>query len=103
MSELMNRAFHLAMLFIYRQAKRDLGYNASRFLQMLHQGSLTAARQLLHAPGVSEGFTKLWEHQRLDLTVETHVLKPEFQHLFTPQELDIAPSRLREYGYKFPT
>ncbi|HKX14780.1 MAG TPA: toll/interleukin-1 receptor domain-containing protein [Propionibacteriaceae bacterium] len=96
------QAFHLAMVSIYRQAKRDLGYNASRFLQMLDQGGLTAARQLLHAPGVSEGFTKLWEHQRLDLTVEAHVLKPEFQHLFTPQELDIARSRLREYGYKFP-
>ena len=96
------QAFHLAMLSIYRQAKRDLGYNASRFLQMLNQGGLTAARQLLHAPGVSEGFTKMWEHQRLDLTVEAHVLKPEFQHLFTPQELDIARSRLREYGYKSP-
>jgi hypothetical protein len=97
------QAFHLAMVSIYRQAKRDLGYNASRFLQMLDQGGLTAARQLLHAPGVSEGFTKLWEHRRLDLTVEAHVLKPEFQHLFTPQELDIARSRLREYGYKFPS
>jgi TIR domain len=97
------QAFHLAMVSIYRQAKRDLGYNASRFLQMLDQGGLTAARQLLHAPSVSEGFATLWEHQRLDLTVEAHVLKPEFQHLFTAEELDIARSRLREYGYKFPT
>jgi hypothetical protein len=57
------QAFHLAMVSIYRQAKRDLGYNASRFLQMLDQGGLTAARQLLHAPGVSEGFATLWEHR----------------------------------------
>jgi TIR domain len=97
------QAFHLAMLSIYRRAKRDLGYNASRFLQMLDQGGLPAARQLLHAPGVSDGFRTLWEHKRLDLTVEAHVLKPEFQHLFTPQELDIARSRLRDYGYEVPT
>jgi hypothetical protein len=64
------QAFHLAMIPIYNQAKRDLGYNASRSLQMLDWGGLTAARQLLHAPGVSDGFTTLWEHHRLDLTVE---------------------------------
>src|SRR5215207_4204791 len=46
---------------------------------------------------------EMWQHQRLDLTVEAHVLKPEFQHLFSPQELDIARSRLREYGCEFPT
>jgi hypothetical protein len=34
------QAFHMAMVSIYRQAKRDLGYNASRFLQMLDQAAL---------------------------------------------------------------
>jgi hypothetical protein len=80
------QAFHLAMISIYNRAKRDLGYNASRFLQMLDLGGLAAARQLLHAPTVSDGFTTLWERHRLDLTVEAHVLKPEFQHLFTEDE-----------------
>src|SRR5947199_7520587 len=98
-----DQAFHLAMISIYRQAKLELDYNASRFLQMLDQGGLAAARQLLHAPGVSDGFTFLYEHHRLVLTVEAHVLKPEFQHLFTPEELDIARTRLRQYGYEPPT
>ena len=96
------QAFHLAMVSIYSQAKRDLGYNASRFLQMLDQGGLAAARQLLHAPTVSDGFTTLWERHRLDLTVEAHVLKPEFRHLFTEDELEIARTRLRQYGYELP-
>jgi hypothetical protein len=96
-------AFHLDMISIYNQAKRDLGYIASRFLHMLDQGGLAAARQLLHAPRVSYGLITLLEHQRLDLTVEAHVLKPEFQYLFTQEELEIARARLDQYGYGLRT
>jgi hypothetical protein len=40
--------FHRAMVGIYETAKRELGYNATRFLQMLsEQGGLATARQLL--------------------------------------------------------
>ena len=40
--------FHRAMVAIYETAKRDLGYNATRFLQMIsEQGGVAAARQLL--------------------------------------------------------
>ncbi len=49
---------------------------------------------------VSEGYTNLWELKRLDLTVETYVLKPEYQPLFSEDELDVARSRLRDYGYE---
>jgi hypothetical protein len=48
---------------------------------------------------VSDGFTALWRAKRLDLTVEAHVLKPEFESLFTSDELGIARSRLAEYGH----
>jgi hypothetical protein len=42
------RCFHRAMISIYETAKRELGYNAIRFLQMLsEQGGLVTARQLL--------------------------------------------------------
>lgn len=92
--------FHVAMVAIYRSAKKELGYNATRFLQMLsEQGGVSAARQLLHASAVSDGFTTLWEHKRLDLSVEAHVLSSEFAPLFTDEELNIARNRLAEYGY----
>lgn len=72
-----------AMVEIYQTAKNDLGYNATRFLQMISDhGGLGAARQLLHAPAVSDGFTTLWEHHRLELSVEAHVLRDEFRSLF---------------------
>jgi hypothetical protein len=95
------RAFDAAMVAIYRTAKRELGYNATRFLQMItDEGGLVAATKLLHASAVSDGFTTLWEHDRLDLSVEVHVLRPEFAGLFTDGERRIARKRLEDYGFE---
>lgn len=92
--------FHRAMVDIYEDAKNDLSYVATRFIQMVSErGGLEAARQLLHAGNVSEGFTTLWERRRLDLSVEAHVLEPRFRALFTDEELEIARSRLRLYDF----
>ena len=88
------------MLDIYRRAKSDAGYNASRFLGMVsEQGGYEAARTLLHALKVSDGYTALWERNRLDLTVEALILKPEWRDLFSNAEREIARQRLIEYGY----
>lgn len=99
-SDDVERAFEAAMIAIYATAKRDLGYNAKRFLQMItDHGGLAAARKLLHASAVSEGFTTLWERRRLDLSVEAHVLRPEYESLFTDSERRIAERRLKDYGF----
>jgi hypothetical protein len=94
------RQFHRAMVAIYETAKRDLGYNATRFLQMIsEQGGLAAARQLLWSDQPSDGFTTLWSHHRLDLTVEAHVLKPDYESLFTETDREQARQRLELYGW----
>jgi len=94
------RRFHQAMIVIYQTAKRDLGYNATRFLQMLSgQGGLVTARQLLWSDTPSDGFTTLWERHRLDLTVEDHILRAEFATLFTDADREQALTRLQEYGW----
>jgi hypothetical protein len=94
--------FHEAMLNIYRVAKSEAKYNAQRFLQMVvDHGGHEAARMLINASTVSEGYTALWERGRLDLTVEAMVVNtPKFHSLFTKDELQVCKSRLREYGYK---
>ena len=66
---------------------------------MSDRGGLATARYLLHASGVSEGFTALWERRRLDLTVEAVVLQERFASLFSDEERKIARDRLAEYGY----
>jgi hypothetical protein len=97
---IIERQFHQAMLDIYSRAKSEVGYNATRFLGMVvERGGLETARYLLHAATVSEGYTALWERQRLDLTVEATILQPNWQLLFTDMERQIAINRLQEYGY----
>ena len=92
--------FNEAMLNIYRRAKAEAGYNATRFLSMVvEHGGLETALYLLHTATVSEGYTALWERERLDLTVEAMILRPEWQALFSDVERRIAVNRLREYGY----
>src|ERR1700676_622798 len=93
--------FDRAMMDIYRRAKTEANYNAARYFQMLmdHRG-LETARILLHAAGVSEGYTALWERGRLDLTVEALILDhPEYHPLFTDEERAIARRRLEDYKY----
>jgi hypothetical protein len=69
-SELEQR-FDAAMLHIYRRAKSEAKYNATRYFQMLtDHGGLETARILLHANAVSDAYTALWERSRLDLIVE---------------------------------
>lgn len=92
--------FHKDMVDIYRKAKEECGYNATRFLQMVsNEGGLKTARKLLATAEPSDGFTELWRNHRLDLTMESLVLKPKYRSLFTDQEIEIARKRLALYGF----
>jgi hypothetical protein len=87
------------MVSIYETAKRELSYNATRFVQMIsEQGGLTTVKQLLWSSTPSEGLTTLWECRRLDLTVEAHVLKTEFA--LHRADRDQARDRLEAYGWR---
>ncbi len=96
-------AFDTAMMRIYVRARDEVGYNATRYLQMLHDHrGLQTARILINAAQPSEGYTALWERGRLDLTVEALVLQAQWKALFAqePELLHRAHSRLAEYGFQ---
>ena len=96
------KQFHQAMIGIYKAALDECKYRPTRFLQMVTEhGGVDAAKILINAQEPSDGFTRLWECGRLDLTVEAHAIKPEFANLFTEEERQIARRRLEEYGYQF--
>ena len=95
------KRFERDMIEIYTTAKIESGYNATRFLQLVGaKGGLIAAKQLISKPGGTDGFTTLWEHNRWDLSVEAHVLKPEYAELFTDEEREMCEERLKQFGYK---
>jgi len=92
--------FTEAMYNIYRSAKDECNYNATRFLKMLNEhNGLENARILIHSDKVSDGYIALWERHRMDLTVEALILREPWNQLFTEQELTIAKNRLRQYDY----
>ena len=94
-----SQQFATAMWQLYRDAK-EIGYTASYFARMLDElGPLPTAKKLINDRTVSEGFTRLWELQRLDLAVEAVALRPPFRPLFTRQELEACRQRLRDYGF----
>lgn len=98
----LENAFHDAMLNIYRQAKSEANYNARYLIQMVETyGGVEAARMLINATTVSEGYTALWERSRLDLTVEAMIMETEKYHaMFTQDQLDICAQRLKDYEYR---
>lgn len=92
--------FHRDMVSTVDELKQQIHYNAQRFAQMLHElGGVEAAKRLLLGPTTSDGFTKLWEHGLLALSVEAHVLLPWYEGLFTPEERASARYRLEAHGF----
>ena len=92
--------FHEAMMDIYHSAKRECNYNSKYFLRMISEyGSIETAHRLLSGPEPQSGFTRMWECERLELTVECLVLNPRFQELFEDHELEAARHRLEKHEY----
>jgi hypothetical protein len=104
--------FHDDMLNIFRLAGEATrrprpdgttarGYWASYFLRgVRNHGGLEYAHQLLRQEGTTDGFRRLTEEDRLDLTMEALVLRQAYTDLFSQEERRIAAHRLAEAGYQ---
>jgi len=72
-----------------------LGYYPSRFLQMAEQsGSVQAAKKMVTSGAIPNGMKKLKKMRKLDLTIESIMIKEKYQSLFTVEELNAAKWRL---------
>lgn len=108
----LEQRFHGDMLDIFRLAGEATrkqrpdgtfirGYWASYFLRgVRNHGGLAYARQLLDVDGTTDGFARLTEEGRLDLTMEALVLRSDYEALFSPRERQVAASRLARAGYR---
>lgn len=80
--------------------KREIGYNPTRFNEMVaDHGGPEAVRQLLEGRDASDGFTTLWEAGRLEMSVEAAVLLPWYELLYTDDERAVARRRLVEHRF----
>ena len=90
----LEREFSAALRDIYAQCDA-LGYRPTGKLQMMERlGGINTARRLLTLPP-SEGFGRLALMGRLDLAVETLILEPRWNDVFTDEERRTATRRLR--------
>lgn len=95
----LEKAFEEAMLDT-AEVSKGYKYNPTYFVQMVYEhGGVGAAKRLLAKPEPSEGLFKLWEIERLDISMEAIVLQPQFAPLFTSEELAEARRRLEALGY----
>lgn len=94
--------FNKAMLDLYIRTRNETLYKPTMFYNMLiEDGGLNTVLKLLSTTNPSSGYVKLWELNRLDLTVEAFIWdNPKFQELFSPDDLKAAQKRLSDYGYQ---
>ena len=98
--EELKKGFFNDMRDIYAKSDRECDYRPTRFLQMLSiKGGLETAKSLINNPGGTEGFTRLWELGRLDLSVEALVINEKYKALFTEEEIARCKTILRDYNY----
>jgi 5-methylcytosine-specific restriction enzyme A len=84
------------------EAERAIKYRPNYLVGMLSSdGGFQTASRLLAAPKVSEGFTRLWESGRLDLSVEALVVESEWREHFDPVLLEHAEKVLQQANYLF--
>lgn len=96
----LEKEFDKGMRAIYEKAKTECNYIATRYLQMLSKyGGLKTAKRLLSDNKLHYGLVKLYECNRLDLTVEALVTKEKYRTLFTDNEIKEAKRRLRDLNY----
>ena len=89
------REFALVMEHGTEALRREIGYDPSRWVQMVRRlGAVDAAKRLLaSADDTSTGLATLTMADRLDQSVEWFVLV--YAELFEPEERQIAHRRLR--------
>jgi hypothetical protein len=88
----------LAQLRSDCQEMRSLGYRPRDFLAMIGEsGPIRACIQVITSQRIPDGFLRLLEIDRLQLSAEATVLKMPWRRLFEEPVLDAARKRLIAY------
>lgn len=76
---------------------RENGYTPGRFEGMLDShGSIKTAKLLIRSGEIQNGLKQQSKMKRVDLSIESIMLNPEFEALFTADELAAAKWRLSQ-------
>ena len=88
------RAFHGATIELIQAISREV-YRPTYFIQLMaSEGAYDAACQVVSSNNLPDGFQRLLQENRPELTIEFLVTQPEWAHLFDAEILDAARGRL---------
>ena len=100
--ENLEKDLRIDLITICDESKK-IGYNPTRFLQMLYQwGPVEAVKKILvNKTWVQDGLTILWKKKRLDLSIEYLLSKnKKYNTLFSNEELKEAKNRIKKLHEK---
>lgn len=79
------------------RASIRLGYNPTRFTEMLStRGGVATAKRLVASGEIQDGIRRIVELGHPELSMESIMLEPQFSELFTEGELEAARWRLEQ-------
>jgi hypothetical protein len=88
------RAFHGATIELIQAISREV-YRPTYFIQLMaSEGAYAAACQVVSSSNLPDGFQRLLQENRPELTIEYLVTRPEWAELFEPEILEAARHRL---------
>lgn len=97
---LLRQTFHEELLGLYKRIVKELKYKSPRLLEMMNKyGGYEAVIKMLPTDAHTFDFTLLWEHERLDLSIEALVTKERYKTLFPEEVVTFCQKRLDEYNY----
>ena len=95
------RAFENAIKDTITRTLRETTYKPTQFMDMVQRnGAFDTCITLVRTEPPSEGFAKLWEMKRLDLTAEAQMIRPEFASVIPEEDVARAKKRLKAYEYE---
>lgn len=96
----LEKMFNEALIKKCKIAQAECGYNPTRFLQTVDRfGGVKTVKEIINKGKISDGFDKLQQANRLDLTMEATVIDEKYGELFTDDEVNSCYELLCEYGY----
>lgn len=96
--------FRLYLLELSERARTEAKYNPTRFKADLGnldgQSAVAYVTRLVNRQTASDGYTKLWEKGRLDLSCEAVIRdEPRWRSLFDDETFANAIKRLKSYQF----
>ena len=96
----LKKAFHQEMINLCKRRNQELKYKSTRLLDFINKyGGYEAAVKYITTESNVQDFAILWEHERLDLSVEALITKPHYEVLFLEDILKYCDQKLKQYSY----